>query len=368
VIIGAGLWGSVFAREMTNAGYKCVLVDKRKHTGGNLYSENVNGIDVHKYGPHIFHTNSDRIWNYTTRFTNFNRFSLHPKVYYRGLLFSFPINLQTLHQIYGIITPSEAALLFDKIKEPTEKTDLESWAISQVGRNIYEIFIEGHTIKQWGTHPSKLPASILKRIPIRTSLNDDYFDDKYQGIPEHGYTWMMKEIQADIRVILGVDFFKDRAYIKSLLGKDGILAYTGEIDRFFNYKFGKLEYRSLRFEEQYFEDLNDFQGTAMINYTDITVPYTRIVEHKHFQVPFRHTQGTVITKEYPASHTSSTEPLYPIRDSKNLETYRKYKQIIPKDIIVGGRLGEYQYYNMDQIIASALKASQKEKQRKELDT
>lgn len=348
LIVGAGLYGATCARELTDKGYKCLVIDKRKHIGGNCYTENVDGINVHKYGPHIFHTSDEQVWRYVNSFTEFNNFIYRPKVSYRDRMYSFPINLLTLHQVYpDVTTPSQAKIQLDietsKYKEEPP-TNMEEYCLSTIGKDLYEIFIKGYTHKQWGRSPRELPISIAKRLPVRLDFNDNYFNDKYQGIPIGGYTQMIERMLEGIEVSLGHDLFYDAApHHKNMI-------YTGAVDEFFDYRFGKLEYRSLEFSQQRLE-VEDYQGNAVINYTDYYVSHTRVTEHKHFegtQTPY-----TIITREYP---TDKGDPYYPINDSENNKRYAQYKELMAElpNTHFGGRLAEYKYYNMDQVIKSAL--------------
>ncbi|MBC5992106.1 UDP-galactopyranose mutase [Pontibacter cellulosilyticus] len=350
VIVGAGLFGAVFAREMTDAGYKCLLIDQRDHIGGNVYTEKVEGIDVHKYGAHIFHTNDKRIWEYVNKFAEFNHYINKPKVRYKDRIYSFPINLMTLYQIYGVTTPKEAEEKLNEIRLPIdEPANLEEWILSQVGPELYELFIKGYTFKQWQKHPKDLPSFIIKRLPIRLNFEENYFEDSYQGIPKNGYTAMVENMLEGIEVRLNENYFDNKSYYDNL-GKQ--LVYTGKIDEFFNYEFGELEYRSLRFESKVLD--GNYQGNAVFNYTDIEVPYTRVLEHKHFN--FGNQKKTVVTWEYPDSYTKGKVPYYPINDAKNSNIYKLYEaktKDLP-NIIFGGRLAEYKYYDMHQIVGSAL--------------
>lgn len=355
LIVGSGFFGSVFAREMTDVGKKCLIIDKRNHIGGNSYTENIEEINIHKYGPHIFHTSDDTIWEWMNRFCQFNHFVNRPKVSYKSKIYSFPINLFTLYQIFGVNTPSQANQILEakkiKIKNPS---NLEEWILSQVGEELYEIFIKGYTTKQWGKSPKELPASIIRRLPIRLTFDDNYYKDKYQGIPINGYTNAFNRILDGIEYRLNTDYFKDKEYFDSIASK---VVYTGPIDLFYEYKFGKLEYRSLYFENQILE-MQDYQGNACINYTEKEVPYTRIVEHKHFE--FGTQKNTVITREYPRNEG---EPYYPINDDVNNKRFDRYKLLMQAEnkYIFGGRLTDYKYYDMHQVIGSALKKSAEEK-------
>lgn len=354
--MGSGLFGSVFAREMSDIGKKCLIIEKRSHIGGNVFTENIEGINVHKYGPHIFHTDDIRIWNYVNRFADFNHFSYRPRVNYKGKIFSFPINMMTLYQLWGVKTPAQARKRIDQVRiKIAEPNNLEDWVLSQVGEEIYETFIKGYTKKQWQRDPKELPISIIKRIPIRFTYDDNYYFDKYQGIPIGGYTRMMKKILEGIEVKTGIDFFDDRKHWKKLSKK---ILFTGKIDEFFDYKFGALEYISLDFDMKFLHT-SDFQGVAGMNYTDENVPYTRSIEHKYFE--FGNQKHTVVTWEYPKTATKSDIPYYPINNRINKERFNKYKELSKKDsVIFGGRLAEYKYYDMHQVIDAALKTVKKE--------
>ncbi len=351
LVVGAGLFGSVFARCMADAGKMVLLVDRRRHIGGNCYSEKIQGIEVHKYGPHIFHTNNPEVWAFVNRFAQFNHYRHRGVVRANDRLFSFPINLMTLYQLWGITSPGEARQCLDQLCEPCEQVqNLEQWIVSQIGRELYKIFIRGYTTKQWGRDPAQLPASIIRRIPIRLTWNDNYFDDAYQGIPTHGYTAMFKNMldHPNIRVETNVDFFEHR---HELVSQAGQVVYSGKIDEYFDYRFGELEYRSLRFETECLH--GDYQGTSVVNYSSAKVPYTRIIEHKHFAL--QQSDATVITREYPQDYTTGGEAFYPIRDERNNEVYEQYRRLASQSgVLFGGRLGSYQYYDMHQVIAQAL--------------
>lgn len=352
IIVGAGLYGSILARELTDIGKRCLVVDKRNHIGGNCYSEYSPeaNIHIHKYGPHIFHTNNKTIWEYINRFTEFNNFVNRPKVFYKGDIFSFPVNLFTLYQIFGCKTPQEAKIKLDQEKiKISNPQNLEEYCLSLVGPQIYKIFIKGYTTKQWGTSPVNLPIEIIKRIPIRLNFNDNYFTDKYQGIPTDGYTSIFQRMLKDIPLELGYNFnLKD-------FGPQTKIIYSGALDELFEYCYGELPYRSLEFETQYLKDIDDFQGNALINYTEENIPYTRINEHKHY-TPERETIGTIITREFPKVWTRGGEKFYPIENSQNKAKYKKYQSLLKEypNLIVGGRLGKYQYLDMHQIIGMAL--------------
>jgi len=357
LIVGSGLFGSVFAREATDKGKKCLVIEERDHIGGNCYTEEKDGINIHKYGPHIFHTDDKRIWDYTNRFIEFNNYRHSPRVKYKNQIYSFPINLLTLYQIWGVSTPQEA---IDKIKSyavPIKNPkNLEEWALSQVGEEIYNIFIKGYTTKQWGRDPKDLPVSIIKRIPIRLTFDDNYFFDRYQGIPIGGYTRMVQNILNGIEVRMGEDYFSNKSYWDSIADK---IVFTGKIDRFFDYKFGDLEYRSLDFQTEK-HDIPDYQGCSIVNYTEGEVPHTRITEHKHFENS--KSEVTWTTKEFPKEYSRGDVPYYPINNEKNSKIYSLYKKEAEDldNFIFGGRLAEYKYYDMHQVIASALSKSKKE--------
>ena len=343
------MFGSIFAREMTDKGFKCLVIDKRNHIGGNCYTEEIEGINVHKYGPHIFHTSDDNVWEYINRFCTFNHYVHRPKVNYKGNIYSFPINLMTLYQLYNVTTPYDAKVMLNNVKHDIKTPkNLEEWILSNVGTEIYETFVKGYTTKQWGRDPKLLPSSIIRRLPIRLTFDDNYFFDKYQGIPIGGYTRIFEKLLDGIEVRLNVDYFNDREYWNGQCKK---IVYTGPIDRYYNYKFGELEYRSLEFKTE-IRDTEDFQGVAIMNYTDTTPEYTRIVEHKHFE--FGKQNKTIITTEYPRS---IGEPYYPVNDDINNSKYNQYKELmkIESNVIFGGRLTDYKYYDMHQVIASALK-------------
>lgn len=362
-IIGSGIFGSVCARELTNAGKKCIIFEKRNHIAGNCYTKNVEGINVHEYGPHIFHTNSDYVWEYVNKYAKFNHFRLRPKVKYNNKTYSFPINLMTLYQVWGVSTPQEAEeTLKNKRIHIENPRNMEEWAISQIGEELYKIFIYGYTKKQWGKEPKELPAKILKRLPIRLNFNDDYFEDKYHGIPIGGYTEIFQKLIDGIEIKLNTNYLDDRKNIDNLAKK---VIYTGPLDEFFNYDLGQLEWRSLKFDHEYLK-IKDFQGCAINNYANYEIPYTRICEHKHFE--FGNQGHTVITKEYPQKWDIDKEKYYPINDDKNNEIAKKYKERINKiKYIFGGRLADYMYYDMHHVFASALSEIEKEKKNETRD-
>lgn len=353
LIVGSGLYGSVFAHEASKKGKKCLVIDKRDHAGGNIFCENIEGINVHKYGAHIFHTNDKSIFDYVSQFVEFNRYTNSPVANYNGKLYNLPFNMNTFYQMWGTKTPLEAKTKIDEqrlkfgVKNPQ---NLEEQAISLVGNDIYEILIKDYTEKQWGRKACELPAFIIKRLPVRFTYDNNYFNDKYQGIPIGGYNKIIEGLLFGIETKLNVDFFENREHWNGIAEK---IIFTGKIDEYYNYQFGKLQYRSLKFENKIL-DVDNFQGNAVVNYTSANEAYTRIIEHKHFE--FGTQEKTVITYEYPDEWTEGKESYYPINDEINSEIYRKYKDLGDNDekVIFGGRLGEYKYYDMHQVIASAL--------------
>ena len=356
LIIGSGLFGSVCARELTDAGFKCLVIDKRNHIGGNVYTENIKGINVHKYGPHIFHTSNKKIWDYVNKFIEFNHFSYRPRVNFNNKIYSFPINMMTLYQLWGVTNPKEALEKINKVKINIKNpSNLEEYILSKVGKEIYETFIKGYTKKQWEKDPKDLPVSIIKRIPIRLTFDDNYYFDKYQGIPIGGYTKLINNLLKEIEVKTSIDYFKNKAELDLVSRK---VIFTGKIDEYFNYKFGELEYRGLNFKQEIL-DIDNFQGVAGMNYTSEKVPFTRIIEHKHFE--FGKQKHTIITKEYPKKASKNDIPYYPINNKANNKRYSKYKKLAEKtNVIFGGRLAEYKYYDMHQVIGSALSKVKKE--------
>lgn len=356
VIVGAGLFGSTFARQALDSGKKVLIIDKRKHTAGNCYSENIDGIEVHTYGPHVFHTDNERIWNYVNRFASFNNFTYRPRVNYRGNIYSFPINLMTLYQVWGVKTPEEASKKLQEVKVKIDNpSNLEEWILSQVGEELYEIFIKGYTIKQWQRDPKDLPSFIIKRLPIRLTYNDNYFNDRYQGVPIGGYTKMISNITDGADIELEVDYFSDQKSIERMCEK---VIFTGKIDEYFNYSSGLLEYRTIKFDHKRLT--GDYQGNVAINHTDIDVPYTRTIEHKHFE--FLESDKTVVTFEYPDKWDKSKIPLYPVNDKENSRIFNLYKAAAEKhckSVIFGGRLAEYRYYDMHQVVGSAISKAKK---------
>ncbi|MCR4734781.1 MAG: UDP-galactopyranose mutase [Treponema sp.] len=359
LIVGAGLFGSVFAYEASKKGKKCLVIDKRPHIAGNIYTENIEGINVHKYGAHIFHTSDNKIWNYVNQFAEFNRYTNSPVARYKNEVYNLPFNMNTFNKLWGVFTPEEAkakiaAELADvKITEPK---NLEEQAIKLVGKTIYEKLIKGYTEKQWGMQATDLPPFIIKRLPVRFTYDNNYFNDSYQGIPIGGYTQIIDKMLSSCDVRLNCDFFENRTQLEQLAEK---IIFTGQIDKYFDYKFGQLEYRSVRFETEIL-DTDNFQGNAVVNYTEYEVPYTRIIEHKHFE--FGTQEKTVISREYSDKWTSEKEPYYPINNDRNNELFKKYAELAAqeKNVIFGGRLGQYKYYDMHVVIAEALKLCEKE--------
>ena len=354
LLVGAGLFSATFAHLANQSGKSCLILEKKSNIGGNCFTENIHGINVHKFGPHIFHTSNKKIWDFVNKFATFNNFVNRPKVIYKGKVYSFPINLFSLYQLWGCTSPEEAQKKINEVKVQIESpNNLEEWILSQVGEEIYHTFIYGYTKKQWGKNPSELPSFIIKRLPIRLTYDDNYFNDPYQGIPIGGYTKMIENMVVNIPIEKNVDFLKDIEYWSK---QSKIVIYTGALDELFNYSNGELEYRSLSFEESIL-DIDDYQGNAIINYTDISVPYTRIVEHKHFDTSTIPKNKTIITREYPKKWSRGGEKYYPINDEKNNELYANYKNITTKEYpnyILGGRLSCYQYYDMHQIIGQAM--------------
>ena len=329
------------------------MIDKRSHVGGNIYTSNVNGITVHQYGAHIFHTNDKEVWEYINSFSDFNRYTNSPIANYKGKLYNLPFNMNTFYQIWGVTTPQEAQCKIEqqRTQSDIEPVNLEEQAISLVGRDIYEILIKGYTEKQWGKKATELPPSIIKRIPVRFVFDNNYFNDVYQGIPKQGYTSIIKKMLLGSDVILNTDYFERKDYFDSIAHT---VIYTGEVDRYFNYCYGKLEYRSLLFETIFLKGIANYQGNAVVNYTDCETPYTRIIEHKHFE--FGNQSDTMITKEFPFAFSKDSEPYYPINDERNNYLYSRYARLVrqEKNVYFGGRLAEYKYYNMDQVIRAAL--------------
>ena len=358
LVVGAGLYGSVFAHEAATRGKRVLVVDKRPNIAGNVYTEDIEGIHVHKYGAHIFHTSKKEIWDYVNRFATFNRYTNSPVARYKDEIYNLPFNMNTFNKLWGVITPQEAK---EKIEEQVKEagivnpSNLEEQAISLVGKDIYEKLVKGYTEKQWGKRADELPAFIIKRLPVRMTYDNNYFNDLYQGIPVGGYTPMIEKLLEGSDVLLNTDYFGDREAFNNKAEK---VLFTGMIDEYFDYCFGELEYRSLKFESQVL-DTDNYQGNAVVNYTEYEVPYTRIIEHKHFEYGTQ--PKTVITKEYPARWKHGDEPYYPMNDEKNNALYEKYKELATKEdkVLFGGRLGMYKYYDMHNVIEEALKLSSK---------
>ncbi|WP_078577962.1 UDP-galactopyranose mutase [Salipaludibacillus agaradhaerens] len=360
LIVGAGLFGSVFAYEAKKRGKKCLVIDKRAHIGGNVYTEKIEGINVHKYGAHIFHTNNKEIWDYVNQFADFNRYTNSPIANFRGEIYNLPFNMNTFNTLWGTSTPDEAKAKIEQQKMAagiTEPTNLEEQAISLVGTDIYEKLIKGYTEKQWGRSAKELPTFIIKRLPVRFTYDNNYFNDRFQGIPIGGYTAIFEKMLDEIDVKLNIDFFKQREKLERLANK---VVYTGMIDQYYDYKFGVLDYRSLHFETNVLDNTPNYQGNAVVNYTDKETPYTRIIEHKHFE--FGTQEETVITKEFPSEWQPGDEPYYPINDNKNNEIFKKYKALADNEsrVIFGGRLANYKYFDMHQVIGAALTKVEKE--------
>ena len=359
LIVGSGLFGAIFAYEANKRGKKCLVIEKRNHLGGNIYCENIEGINVHKYGAHIFHTSNKEVWVYVNQFAEFNNYINSPVANYKGELYNLPFNMNTFYQLWKVKTPSEAkAKIEEQLKEACidEPKNLEEQAIKLIGRDVYEKLVKGYTEKQWGKKATDLPAFIIKRLPVRFTFDNNYFNDKYQGIPIGGYNVIIEKLLENIEVKVGTDFFDNRKHYEKIADK---IVFTGMIDEFYDYKFGELEYRSLRFEDEILDEINH-QGNAVINYTEYEVPYTRIIEHKHFE--YGNQSKTVITKEYPATWKKGKEPYYPINNESNNTTYLKYKSLADceKNVIFGGRLAQYKYYDMHNVIEQALECVKKE--------
>ena len=368
LIVGAGLFGAVFAHEAKKAGKKVLVIDKRDHIGGNIYTKEMEGIQVHQYGAHIFHTSDREVWDYMQQFAEFNRYTNSPVARYQDEVYNLPFNMNTFSRMWGIHTPAQAKEIIENqiaeagIREPQ---NLEEQAISLVGKDIYEKLVKGYTEKQWGRRATELPSFIIKRLPVRFVYDNNYFNDKYQGIPVGGYTRIIEKMLDGVQVRLNTDFFTQR---EELMKEAENLLFTGMIDTYYDYCYGELEYRSLRFETEVL-DMENYQGNAVVNYTEYEIPYTRIIEHKHFEYGCQGGYGgsgsgvsekMVITREYPASWSRGKEPYYPMNDEKNNALYEKYRTLAKKEehVIFGGRLGMYQYFDMHQVVRAALKAAQ----------
>ena len=357
LIVGSGLFGATVAYEKAKEGNKVIVIEKRNHVAGNIYTKEVDGIQVHEYGAHIFHTSDKKVWDYVQQFAEFNRYTNSPVANYKGHMYNLPFNMNTFNEMWGVRTPQEALAKINEQRQEMagkEPKNLEEQAISLIGRDIYEKLIKGYTEKQWGRSCTELPAFIIKRLPVRLIYDNNYFNDNYQGIPIGGYTKMVTKMldHPNIEVKLNTDFFNNKdEYLKNY---DKII-YTGMIDKFFDYKLGELEYRSLRFETEE-KGIGNYQGNAVINYTDAETPYTRVIEHKHFEFGKGDPDKTIITREYPAEWHRGEEPYYPINNEHNNQLYQKYAELAKNQnkVIFGGRLGQYKYYNMDQVIADAL--------------
>lgn len=353
LIVGAGLFGSIFAYEANKRGLKCLVIDKRDHIGGNIYTKEIEDIQVHMYGAHIFHTSNKNIWNYVQQFAEFNRFTNSPIAKYKDEIYNMPFNMNTFNKLWGVITPEEARRKIDEQIEAsgiTHPSNLEEQAISLVGKDIYEKLIKGYTQKQWGKPCSELPSFIIKRLPVRFTYDNNYFNDLYQGIPIGGYTQIVEKMLEGIDVKLRCNFFDNKEKYKAMASK---ILFTGMIDQYYDYCYGELEYRSLQFETEVL-DISNYQGNAVVNYNEYEVPFTRIIEHKHFE--FGKQSKTIITKEYPSTWKKGDEPYYPMNDDKNNKLYEKYKSLANKEenVIFGGRLGMYRYFDMHNVIEEAL--------------
>ena len=368
LIVGSGLYGATFAHLATKQGKHCLVIDKRSHLGGNLYCENVEGINVHKYGAHIFHTNNKQVWDFVNSIVEFNRYTNSPIANYKGKLYNLPFNMNTFYQMWGVTTPAEAIAKIEEQKAEvtarmrndgvTIPRNLEEQAQMLIGKDIYERLIKGYTEKQWGRKCTELPAFIIKRLPVRLVFDNNYFNDKYQGIPIGGYNKLIEGLLDGIETKIEVDFFANRSYWEGLANK---IVFTGKIDEYYNYRFGKLEYRTVRFEEE-IQDMPNYQGNAVINYTDRKIPYTRIIEHKHFEMFGQDVYScpkTIISKEYSTEWKDGMEPYYPVNDERNNSLYQQYKELADKEekVIFGGRLAEYKYYDMHQIVENLLTCS-----------
>ncbi len=358
LIVGAGLFSAVFANEAKKHGKKCLVIEKRSHIGGNLYCENIEGITVHRYGAHIFHTNNRRVWDYVNGLCEFNNFINSPVCNYDGVIYNLPFNMNTFSKMFGISSPEQAREIIESQRREVagEPQNLEQQAISLVGREVYEKLVKGYTEKQWGRDCSDLPAFIIKRLPVRYTYDNNYFNDRYQGIPVNGYNELIEKLFFGVEILTDTDFFSDREKFSSLAKK---CLFTGMIDEFFGYCLGELDYRSLRFETETL-DTDNFQGVAVMNFSERDIPYTRIIEHKHFN--FGRQEKTVITREYPEVFQRGKEPYYPVNDEKNNGLYEKYRRLAQQreDVIFGGRLGLYKYYDMDKCIEAALEICEKE--------
>lgn len=370
LVVGAGLFGSVFSHEMKKNGKTCLVIDKREHVAGNIYTSLKRGIHIHEYGAHIFHTSNREVWEYMNRFAEFNHFINSPMAVYKDEIYNLPFNMNTFSRLWGVKTPREAEAILRKQTEEkrTEAPrNLEEQALALAGRDVYEKLIKGYTEKQWGRSCSELPAFIIKRVPLRFTYDNNYFTDRYQGIPIGGYTAVIEKMLEGIEVRLNTDYrgFLRQQQEATARGEDFIsfekVVYTGMIDEYFDYALGRLEYRSLRFEQEDMPDVSNYQGNAVINYTEREIPYTRIIEHKHFE--FDKGEGTVITREYPAAWRQGEEPYYPVNDEKNNRLFAAYQEMAQKEkkVLFGGRLGQYRYYDMDKVVEAAFDLVKEEK-------
>jgi len=362
LIVGSGLYGCVFAHFAKGNGKRCLVIEKRQHLGGNVYCDNIEDINVHKYGAHIFHTSNKEVWNFVNSFVEFNRYTNSPVANFNGKLYNLPFNMNTFYQMWGVTTPEQAATKIEEQRQAAKidnPRNLEQQALSLVGKDIYETLIKGYTEKQWGRKCTELPAFIIKRLPFRLTFDNNYFNDLYQGIPIGGYNKLIEGLLDGIETKTNIDFFENRNELEKLGDK---IVFTGAIDRFYDYRFGKLEYRTIRFETQTL-DVNNFQGNAVVNYTDSVTPYTRIIEHKHFEPenPAYQNNKTVISKEFSSEWNETSEPFYPVNDNKNSILYQKYKAVADqeKNVLFGGRLAEYKYYDMDDVIEKAIQEWEK---------
>jgi len=360
LIVGAGLAGAAFARCMTDRGRTCLVFEKRNHVGGNIYSRKIEGIEVHQYGPHIFHTDKEQVWNFVNRFASFNHFVYSPVANYRGRLYNLPFNMNTFHELWGINTPEEAREIIERQKRESgieNPENLEEQAVMLAGNDIYEKLVKGYTEKQWGKPCRELPAFIITRLPLRFTFDNNYFNHPHQGIPTGGYTRMVERMLEGIEVRLETDYLEHKKEYENVAGK---ILYTGAVDEYFDYCFGELEYRSLRFETETL-NMENYQGVAGMNYTDAETPYTRIIEHKHFEFGVGNPGKTIITREFPIPWKPGEEAYYPINDKRNMELYERYREESRKQekVIFAGRLGTYQYYDMDQVIASVLELAER---------
>ena len=357
LIVGAGLFGAVFARQAMDAGKTCLVVDKSDHIAGNIYTQEIEGIQVHKYGAHIFHTSNKAVWEYVSRFADFNHYINTPIANYKGELYNLPFNMHTFYEMWGVTTPAQAQAVIARQRSVIEgePKNLEEQAISLVGTDIYEKLVKGYTEKQWGRSCKDLPSFIIKRLPVRYTFDNNYFNDRYQGIPTEGYTKMVERLLDGATVWLGMDYLANKEELDGLADR---VLYTGCIDEYYDYCYGELEYRSLHFESEVL-DIPDYQGVAVINYTDRETPYTRLIEHKHFD--FGNQEKTVITREYPADWSKGMRPYYPVNDERNQALYERYRALAANEanVIFGGRLGHYKYYDMDKVVEAALELSER---------